>query len=79
MAILDLSGLTDAQLTTQIAETISAISRTMNASSYRIGSRSLGRVGLEDLKSYLSDLSREQEDRGDKTGGTGVVEFGEPE
>ena len=78
MASIDLSGLTDAQLATELSETLASISRNRNSRSYGIGARNLQRESLKDLTAYMGCVSAEIAIRADGTGGTGIVEFGEP-
>lgn len=68
--------MTAAQLDSQIASTLTAISAGQGSQKYKIGSRSLQRAPLQDLMAWLSALSAEKSRRADTTGGVGVVSFG---
>lgn len=79
MGIIDLSGLTDAQLTTMQTNLINAHARTLNSKEYKIGSREIRREAGKDILEQLSAVNMEIALRADTTAGSGVVEFGEPE
>jgi hypothetical protein len=72
-------ALTTAQLTTLHADTLAALNRSLNATSYQIGTRQLSRAGIADLARLLSEVSEELANRTDQTGGVGLVEFGAPQ
>ena len=79
MATIDLSSLTDAQLSTMQTNLVAAHARSLNSEGYSIGSRSIKRASAKDILAQLNDVSAEISSRADDTGGTGIVEFGEPE
>lgn len=75
----DLSALTDAQLSTMQTNLVAMHAKvTTGGESYSIGTRSLKRPSLASIMEQLAAISTEISSRADTTGGTGVVEFGEP-
>ena len=78
MALIDLSSLTDAQLATELSETLAEMSKIRHAQSYSTGARSLNRAQLRDLAEYLGSVSAETTRRGQTLGPVGIVEFEEP-
>lgn len=71
-------SLTVAQLETLRDNLISAHARSLNATSYGIGSRNLTRASPESILKQLNEVSEELANRTDLSGGIGIVELGEP-
>lgn len=77
---LDLSELTDAQLSTLKTNLLASLNATATTGeSYAIGQRSLKRGSLKETAELLSAVNREIRQRADTTGGLIYVEFGEPQ
>jgi hypothetical protein len=72
-------GLTTAQLETMRTNLLAAYERSLNATSYGIGSRNLTRESAASLLKQLNEVSSELGRRTDQTGGFGLIEFGEPQ
>ena len=79
MPCRDFSALTDAQLATMLAAYTSALTGApLNSKRYKVGTREKENPSLTEIADVLSDISAEITSRADETGGTGIVEFGEP-
>lgn len=72
-------SLTVAQLETMRDNLIAAHAKSLNATSYGIGSRNLTRAQPEQILKQLDMVTAEIFRRTDRTGGIGVVELGDPE
>ena len=79
LASMAFESLTTAQLQTLHDDTLASLTRSLNATSYQIGTRQLSRAGIDTLSKLLADVSEELANRTDQSGGVGVVEFGAPQ
>jgi len=72
-------SLTVAQLETMRDNLIAAHAKSLNATSYGIGSRNLTRAQPDQIFKQLEQITTEIARRTDRTGGIVLIELGEPE
>ncbi len=76
---MDLSQLTDAELTTLKTNLLASINNTATGGqAEKIGEASRTYASLSEVRQLLSDVNREIRQRADTTGGVIYAEFGEP-
>lgn len=78
-SLMDLSALTDAELTTLKTNLLASLNRSTNAQSYEVGGRKLSRMDPKDTMDLLNAVSREIAARADSSGDPFILaEFGGP-